>query len=190
MIKSYTGMKAQKISSDKQLPVGGYVAKIVSAKVEDYSWGSVVVIAFDIAEGEFAGFFKKQFDSNHNEDKKWKGTYRLTVPDESSQYFESNQKTFNNFIYAIEDSNSGYHYDCDETKFKGKLFGAIYRKKEFIGNNGSVASCTECGGVTDIESIRDNSFTPLKDKLSSGNSAVNNNQSDTVDALADEDLPF
>ena len=131
MISSYKGMKAEKAVSNTPLPAGGYVAKIIGAKVENYSWGSVVVIAFDITEGEYSDFFRKQFDSNTNEDKKWKGTYRLTVPDESSQYFENNQRTFNNFIYSMEDSNSGYHYDCDETKFKGKSIGVLFRNKEF-----------------------------------------------------------
>lgn len=73
MIKNYEGQKAEKTVSVNHLPAGGYVAKIVSAKVEDYQWGSVVVVAFDIAEGDFKGFFKKQFDDNPNEDKKWRG---------------------------------------------------------------------------------------------------------------------
>ena len=85
MIKQYTGMKAEKAVSGEPLPKGGYVAKIVGAKVEEYSWGSVLVIALDVAEGDHAGFFRKQYDANANEDKKWKGTYRLTVPDEGSQ---------------------------------------------------------------------------------------------------------
>jgi hypothetical protein len=40
------------------------------------------------------------------------------VPDENSQYFESNRRQFNNFIYALEDSNEGYHYDCNEKKVR------------------------------------------------------------------------
>lgn len=191
MIKSYTGMKAEKTVANKPLPVGGYVAKIEKAKVEDYSWGQVVVIAFDIAEGEHAGFFKKQFDSNPNEDKKWKGTYRLIVPDESSEYFTSNQKTFNNFIYALEDSNSGYHYDCDETKFKGKLLGVIYRNKEWEMSDGRTGWTTECGAVTDIQAIRENTFKPLKNKPLKNSSSANNNQnSGFEDMPLDDDLPF
>ena len=34
----------------KPLPAGGYVAKILNAKVEEYSWGEVLVISFDIAQ--------------------------------------------------------------------------------------------------------------------------------------------
>ena len=199
MIKKYTGQKAEKAVSNQPLPAGGYVAKIKSAKIEDYSWGSVVVVAFDIAEGDFAGFFKKQFDANPNEDKKWKGTYRLTVPDESSQYFESNRKTFNNFIYALEDSNDGYHYDCDEKKFKNKLIGVLFRNREWE-MNGNSGWTTECGAVTDIAAIRDGSYKPLKDKPLSNSASTSgsapltsNDANDILDndgSGSDDDLPF
>lgn len=193
MIKQYAGMKAEKAAGNIPLPAGGYIAKIANAKIEEYSWGTVVVIAFDIAEGEHTDFFKRQFDNNPNEDKKWKGTYRLIVPDESSQYFESNQRTFNNFIFALEDSNSGYHYDCDESKFKDKLLGVIYRNKEWE-INGRTGWTTECGAVTDTQSIRSNIFKPLKDKplnSRSSESIANSNQNGSfADMPLDDDLPF
>ena len=186
MIKQYTGMKAEKAVSGEPLPKGGYVAKIVGTKVEEYSWGSVLVVALDVAEGDHAGFFRKQYDANANENKKWKGTYRLTVPDEGSQYFESNKRVFNNFIYALEASNDGYHFDWDEAKLKGKLFGALYREKEFEGTSGDVITTTECGGSTDIASIRSGDFRLPKDKLLERPATVNN----AYAAVPDNDLPF
>lgn len=191
MINQYKGMKAEKTVSSTPLPAGGYVAEIRQARVEEHDWGSVVVIAFDIIEGEHKGFFQKQYDSNPNEDKKWKGTYRLTVPDESSQYFQSNQKTFNNFIYALEDSNSGYHYDCDERKFKGKKLGVIYRDKEWE-MNGNKGWTTECGTVTDITAIREGSFKQLKPKplknSKSQSAPATVGVGDIIDSV--DDLPF
>lgn len=192
MINNYKGQKAEKATGgNTPLPAGGYVAKIINAKLEEYSWGSVVVVAFDIAEGDHANFFKNQFDNNQNEDKKWKGTYRLIVPDENSQYFESNRRQFNNFIYALEDSNEGYHYDCNEKKFKGLKVGVIFRNKEWE-MNGRTGWTTECGTVDTVEAIRNGTFKPMKDKPL-------NNKPNTASApvtsgdLADgedEDLPF
>lgn len=191
MIKNYEGQKAEKTVSVNHLPAGGYVAKIVSAKVEDYQWGSVVVVAFDIAEGDFKGFFKKQFDDNPNEDKKWRGVYRLTVPDENSKYFDGNRRTFNNFIYAMEDSNPKYHYDCDEKKFKDKMIGVLFRNREWE-MDGNTGWTTECGAVTDVASIREGKFKPLKDKPLKGKSTTtapltNPSPADLID---DEDIPF
>lgn len=190
MIKNYSGQKAEKTFSSKKLPAGGYVVKIVNAKVEDYKWGSVLVLAYDVCEGDYAGFFKDQFDSNPNEDKKWKGTYRLTVPDEDSQYFESNKRQFNNFIYALEDSNKGYHYDADESKFKDKKIGVIYRNREWE-MNGSTGWTTECGTVTNVDDIRNNTFKQLSDKPLK-NSPVNTSTAPASDdsIIEDDDIPF
>lgn len=194
MINSYTGMKAEKTIANAPLPAGGYVAKIVNTKIEGYTWGSVCVIYFDIAEGEHKDFFKNQYNNNQNEDKKWKGTYRLTIPEENSQYFRNNQKAFNNFIYALEESNSGYHYDCDETKFKGKYIGVIFRNREWE-MNGNSGWTTECGTVASVAEIRENKFRPMKDKPLNGKSTTTQNTSSNssdIDSLVDEDedLPF
>lgn len=190
MIKNYNGQKAEKATSNTPLPAGGYVAQIVSARIEDYSWGSVVIIAFDITEGEYTNFFKKQFEANQSEDKKWKGTYRLTIPDENSKYFETNKRIFNNFIFAIEDSNNGYHYDCDEKKFKGKKIGVIYRDKQWE-MNGNTGWTTECGAVTDITAIKENTFKQLKPKsLNNSTSKPTNAITEQTDVIEEDDLPF
>ena len=191
MIPSYTGMKAEKTSGYVQLPAGGYVAIIVNAKVENYQWGSVLVVAFDIAEGEHKNHFKKAFDADEREDKKWKGTYRLTIPDENSKYFEGNKRSFNNFIFALENSNSGYHYDCDEKKLKLKKIGVIFRNKEWE-MNGKTGWTTECGTVATVSDITEGNYKPLKDKpLKSGNAPLSESVNDITDTAAnEEDLPF
>lgn len=187
MIKQYKGMKAEKSAGSSPLPAGGYVVKILKATVENYSWGQVLVVFLDVAEGEYKDFFRKQYDANPNEDKKWKGTFRLVVPDENSQYFASNQRDFNNFIYTLEESNNGYHYDCDETKFKGKLFGALYRNKEFMTDKGDSIWTTECAKATDIDSIRGGDFTLPKDKPLTNKSHTSQN---SFADISDDDLPF
>lgn len=194
MIKNYKGQKAEKRTAFEALPAGGYVAKIVGARIEDYDWGSVVIVAFDIAEGEQKGFFQKRFEADTSEDKKWKGTYRLNIPDEKkSKYYDSDCKNFNNFIFALEDSNEGYHYDNDESKFKGKIIGVIYRNREWEWN-GDTGWTTECGAVTDVTSIREGKYRQLKDKPLKGKSAAVNNApltaNDSTSILDDDDLPF
>ena len=52
-MKAFNGLEIKKSAgASEPLPAGGYVAKILNAKVEEYSWGEVLVISFDIAEGE------------------------------------------------------------------------------------------------------------------------------------------
>ena len=92
-MKAYEGYKAEK-SFNEALPAGGYVAKIMGTKIEEYTWGDVFIISFDIAEGEYKDFFTNQYRTNTNEDKKWKGNYRLNIPSEKSKYLESDKKRF------------------------------------------------------------------------------------------------
>ena len=79
-MKAFSGFAPEKSSSREQLPVGGYIAKILNAEEVTYDWGSVLLISFDIAEGDYKDFFKKDYDAQQSEDKKWRGTYRLNIP--------------------------------------------------------------------------------------------------------------
>ena len=163
MINHFTGFKAERANENEPLPVGGYIAKILAAEVKDYSWGSVLVISFDIAEGEHKDFYTKKYRADTRDDKKWKGTFRINIPRENSQYAESEKRDFNNMIWAIEESNPGYHFDWDETKFKGKAVGVIYREKEYYFNE-KFGVTTECGKFTSVDEIRNGTFKPLKRK--------------------------
>ena len=56
--------EAQPVSPEvEKLPPGGYVVSIMNAKVQTYRWGNVLVIAFDIIEGEQTGFYKRNDDA-------------------------------------------------------------------------------------------------------------------------------
>ena len=55
-MKPYNGYKAEKPASAREhLPAGGYVAKILNAEELEYSWGRVLLISFDIADGGGSG---------------------------------------------------------------------------------------------------------------------------------------
>lgn len=192
MIPRYNGAQAQKMTSGAALPAGGYVAQIQGARVENYSWGDMLVIAYDVTEGKHANHFRKQFDENTDPNRKWKGTFRLTIPNEKSKYFSSEKRTFNNFIFVLEQSNPGFHFDWEESHLKGKFFGALVRNKEFLNDKSEKISTTECGGCTDIQSIRDGSFTPLKDKLLKEDTTSANAQTTGAADIFDDDddLPF
>ena len=53
-MKKWNGYETtQVMGGKKKLPVGAYVCKVLEAREESYGWGSVLVIHFDIAEGEY-----------------------------------------------------------------------------------------------------------------------------------------
>lgn len=175
--------------SGEPLPAGGYVAKIMNAEVKEYSWGEVLVISFDIAEGEYKDFFATQYRENTNEDKKWKGNFRLTVPQESNQYYDSQKKIFGNCLACIEESNSGYHWDWDEAKLKGKMVGVLFRNFEWEMNENTGWS-TECGTFVGVDDIRNGNFWQMKDRPLKNKQAEAKPVETMFEEIDDDDLPF
>ena len=191
-MKAFNGLEIKKsVSASEHLPAGGYVAKILNAKVEEYSWGEVLVISFDIAEGEYKDFFSKQYKENTREDKKWKGNFRLTVPNEGNQYFDSQKRTFGNAIWAIEESNPSFRWAWDENALKGKMVGVLFRNYEY-DVDGRQGWSTEACTFVSVEDVRTGNFKQPKDKPLR-NKATNNAPASNFTVLDDDslsDLPF
>lgn len=177
------------VGAGEPLPVGGYVAKIMNAEVKEYYWGDVLVISFDIAEGEYKDFFANQYKANTNEDKKWKGNFRINVPQEGNQWYDRQKRTFGNAIACIEDSNSGYHWDWDEEKLKGKLVGVLYRNYEY-DIDGRQGWSTECGTFVGVDDIRNGNFRQMKDRPLKNKPVETKPTVADFEEILDEDLPF
>lgn len=166
-MRKIDGFTAQERSGGKEiLPAGGYVAKILDAHEKQTQTGkSMLEISFDIASGEYTGFFKKDYAQNTAEDKRWRGVYRLFVPvGDGSERDSWSKNTLENAIWAIEESNPGYHWDWDESKLKGKTVGVLFRDKEWE-YNGLTGITTECGAFTTVDKINSKTFKPLKAKM-------------------------
>ena len=196
MMKAYSGFKAEQATAREQLPIGGYVAKIMNTEVKDYSWGSVLVISFDIAEGEHKDFFADDYRGQQGEDKKWRGTYRLTIPkDDGSEKDGWSKRTFNNFIYCIEDSNPGYRWDWNEAGLKGKTIGLLFRNEEWEWQDKS-GWTTRAFAVLTVGDVHDGHYKmpkdkPLKNKQNNAQPSAAIPASNPWDeASSDADLPF
>ena len=152
--------EANAYTDSERLPAGGYVLKIEDVKYEAGQEGKsdVIIFRFDIAEGDYTGFFRKNFEENIQEDKKWRGTYRLYVPkDDGSEQDSWTMKRFKTVMNAFEDSNREYHWNWDEMTLKGKLVGALFNDKEysFKGRHGFF---TNCHSLIPAERIRKGNF--------------------------------
>ena len=116
--------KNARFTGSAKLPEGAYVANIMNVKYVPGTDGNSdrIDIQFDIAEGEYKGFFKKQYEENTQEDKKWKGRTAIYIPkDDGSEKDEWTQNTFAKWTAAFENSNEGYHWDWQEKKWKKSL---------------------------------------------------------------------
>lgn len=164
-MKQYSDFKSERSSSGREmLPAGGYVCKIISAKVEQNDWGDVLVVAHDVCEGEYDGIFKRDFDNNTMDNKKWRGTFRLNIPkDDGTEQDNWKKRSFNNFIWAVEQSNPGFAWGWDEKTLRGKKVGLLYRNEEWA-MNGRTGWTTKAASSESVDNIRDGKFKPLKDK--------------------------
>ena len=158
-------VKPEKPSGGREtLPAGGYVCNILSARVESGDWGDTLVIAHDVCEGEYKDIFKRDYENNPREDKKWRGTFRLRLPkDDGTEQDGWKKRSLSNFLWAIEQSNPGFAFNWDEKSLKGKKIGLIYRNKEWAYND-RTGWTTEAAGTESIDNIREGKFRQLKDK--------------------------
>ena len=191
-----TGYKQAEATSFSELPKlqpGGYVLKILNVKVEPTDWGSRVAIQFDIAEGEFKGFFDKLYKATPDEweNKKWKGSMRLSIPHNTGDEtkFKKSLGYFKSQIQAFENSNANLHIDCerdwDENVLKGKLVGALFNEKEWE-MNGNTGWFTQCKRFVPVNDIRSGNFTiPKREELKNKPSTASNDSFDPNANLSD-----
>jgi hypothetical protein len=194
MIKKFNDFNEIKGYSDSQrLPRGGYVCKIIGAKPIETKFGQSIKVAFDITEGEFAGYYQQKYDANKNEDKKWPGTFLLNVPsDDGSTQDGWTKRKFRTFTDALEDSNPGYHFDWDEQKLKGKLIGGLFNIRQYEKRDGSVGSATNLARLCKVYLIREGTYTLPADKIIDAKQLVTTNADGFMDIPegSGDELPF
>lgn len=185
--------KTQAYGDYEALPKGGYVVKILGAELCSNSVGQYVKISCDIAEGEYAGFYAKEYKTQQGEDKKWHCNYLLNIPnDDRSEKDNWTKRRFKTFTEALEESNPGYHFDWDEQKFKGKIAGGLFNEREYEKNDGSVGRATNLAAFCKVDKIRSGDYKLPKDKILSSNNSSRANSDDFMrvpDGL-DEEMPF
>lgn len=186
-----------KFTGNEKLPVGAYVCKILGVKTTEATdnRSGFIQVQFDIAKGDYKDFFKKQYEANEREDKKFKGKTTIYIPkDDGSEKDGWTKNTFAKWTNAFEDSNSGYKWDWDESKWKDKMIGIVF------GETGTVIDGNEIVYVearypVAVKKVEDGTAGEAKFKAKNGygsNKAGNGDPNDfmTVPESIDEALPF
>jgi len=182
--------EAQAFTGDfENLPAGAYICTIQGAKLDKTSTDrECLVLALDISEGEHSGYFKKRFDADARADRKWTGTFRQVTDGTSTSFFKG-------MITSIELSNSGFKWDFDETKLKGKKVGAIFGREQYAGNNGDLKWATKCLFIRSVEAVKKGIEPPADKYLPQGSSTSfstppSANTSFVNVDVEEEELPF
>lgn len=167
----------------EKIKLGGQICEIKEVRIEksQKSEREMLVIAFDIAEGENKGYYKRRFDelAQSNTQAKWPGIHRLLLTDNEGNC----NKFFKGFITSVEASNPGYKWEWDETTLKGKKFGAIYGREQYRGTDGNLKFAHKIRFVRSIDKVKGAEIP--EDKL------LKEESSTMWDTVADDaNLPF
>lgn len=144
------------------LPAGGYVCKILDVKVDKTQNGKQYIkLRFDIAEGEYAGFFQKRWnaDAQSQYGQKWKGIFKIFLPVFSgdNDAYMNDIAIYKGRINTIARCNNLPEPDIergyDPDVFKNCLVGILFRDSVYKGN-----SFTEPAFLEDVGKIRSGDF--------------------------------
>lgn len=173
--------------SVERLPAGGYICRILKAWCENSANGSeMLVLALEIAEGEYAGYAKRQFERKkaNNPNAAWGCTLRqltLGFDGQTSPYFKG-------LIKSIEESNAGYKWNWQEATLANKMVGMIFREEEFETNTGDIKTTVRPAFPRSVQSIRDGVKTPEIKRLRAYSATAPSNTAFTT--VEDEKMPW
>lgn len=203
-MKQFNGYDAAKEAAKHQgserLPVGAYEVEIKNVQyvAGENDNSDRIDILFDIITGDQKDFFKKKYDSDESEDKKWKGRKSIYVPkDDGSERDEWTKNTFAKWTNAFEDSNPKYKWDWKEEKWKGLKVGIVFGETGTV-IDGREILYTEPRFAVSIAKVRDGSAPKAKFVAKNGYIGTKQNTSNTsgsdefmsVPVNSDEEIPF
>lgn len=190
--------------SSRKLPAGGYICRIMDAKMQNAQSSGLpmVVVQFDICEGEYNNFYHDKYktDIGFRPSAKYQGIARIPAVDAEGKA----RKGFNSFCGAVEKSN-GIKLPTEDTAFlnmlKNKTVGIIFGREEVEFSDGRVAMITKPKFYRSVQAIESGEFEVPDDQLLAPSVPMSDIASDVSDlfggmsvtdsfSAAEDDIPF
>ena len=150
--------EAKEFGDFETLELGGHEIVILDAReyTSDISGNTSLRISIDISnkktQEKQAGYFRKQYDSNNDPEKKWpNGAVKyLSLKDEQIAYLKG-------FITACEKSNSGFKFNMNGNwdQLKGLILAGQFGLEEFKDSEGKIKTVTKLTQFRSIEKLKD-----------------------------------
>lgn len=179
--KNYNDAEAS--GSFERLPAGGYVAKIT--EVKDETTSEYLSVIFDIAEGQYKGFYGDEWGKKHPYAHRFFMSYKETA-----------FGMFKGRLKAIDESNgtdfvSAAVKGLDEQQLVGKLVGLVIGYEEYISDRGEVRQRAYVKEVRSVDKIRSGDFrVPEIKPLEESKAPKAEDPRDGFTPLGEEDFPF
>ena len=170
----------------KSLPAGVYKCVVKQATVKLSKKGQeMLVLCFDIAEGEYANDFMDLFSKRHeeasqkDEQAKWPNQgiwYQLTTGDFLPR--------FKYLIDSIEESNPGFTFTGEEKTLVGKVFGGVMREEEYRSNrDGQIRTSVKCDRVIPLSKMDSTKVPGVKKLKDDGEQRPKLSQDDWTESI-------
>ena len=142
-------------------------------------------VAIDIASGDpQAGYYQERFDNDDRTNKKWPCIAYIVTEDKDGNC----SKSLAGFVTSVEESNPGFSFPWDDTKFlKGKKVGGVFGQEEYMNDKGEKKKATKLFWFCSVERAKDARVPKLKELKAAATSPSN------VGGWADidkDDIPF
>ena len=156
--------EVKEFSDRPKLPLGAYVCKVKKAAVQNSEYGEQLCILFDIFEGDWKHFYADEYETNTQENKKWKGVLRQWLPREDGSEKDGwTKSSLKSMITAFEKSNLGYVFNWDESTLAGKMIGILFRNEEWEHEGKTGWAVRPFRAIT-VDSARSGDYRLPKDK--------------------------
>lgn len=157
-MKNIDWNKVEEAKDFERVKPGGYICGITAVK--DVPEKEYLLIEYDIASGDFKGYYKALYDNKGF----WGGSFIRSYSEKSLPFFKS-------FLTALSTSNPGFVYNNDENTLIGKYIGLVIAEEEYKGNDGKIKPRPYVAQIRSVKAIQANDFyVPELKKLESGTS--------------------
>jgi hypothetical protein len=165
-------------------PAGPYICKITS--VEDIPDKEYLKVRFDIAEGEFAGYYSSGRDEHP--DWGWYGKY-------TKSYKPTALPMFKRFCSAVSKSNGSYIFDggaanSNEATLIGKKIGLMFREEEYYGNDGNLKTRLIVSSEFPVDKIGEQKTPSVKKVKETAPASAANDGFMKIPDGAEDTIPF
>ena len=180
----------------EKLPAGVYLGKIMNAKEEVNGENRRLALQLEVTEGEYEGFYSRQYAQNQNGKypAKYKGVLRLSVPKRGDEYENIQRNALESAIWAIEDSNPDYHWNWDEKTLKGLKIAFVVREFDWCLDDGRTGTSTEIGKLASWQDAKEGKVRLMKKRELKGEAKRKAEQAaqeiSRMEEALDEDIPF
>ena len=136
----------------ESLELGGHVIVIRKADIYTGQSGNESLrVQVDIDKSDKqGGFFQQQFDNNTRSDKIWSPN--------ATKYYSLKKENFGmlkGMITAVENSNTGFKFDMDETKLAGKKAVGVFGLEEFEKQDGTVGTSVRLTQIRSLDKLKE-----------------------------------